>query len=90
MFSGCNSTKEVTGEAFTWKYKNRNMETMHSSKYIGEFNEHFFIKVRSMSLLDKSKWNESYIHTHKNNLSDELRDQLESLNLKFDPKNEAK
>ena len=59
MLSACTETpKHVFGGKFKSKYELGNRQTMHQSKYLGEKDGRFYFRRKSMSLLNKNKWNE--------------------------------
>ena len=59
MLTACTETpKHVSGVKFKSKYELGNRQTMHQSKYLGEKDGRFYLRRKSMSLLNKNKWNE--------------------------------
>ena len=59
MLTSCTETPEhVSGAKFKSEYKLGNRQTMHLSGYLGEKDGRFYLRRKSMSLLNKNKWNE--------------------------------
>ena len=59
MLTSCTETpKHVSGAKFKSEYKLGNRQTMHLSGYLGEKDGRFYLRRKSMSLLNKNKWNE--------------------------------
>jgi len=59
MLTSCTEThKHVSSAKFKSEYKLSNRQTMHQSEYLGEKNGRFYLRRKSMSLLNKNRWNE--------------------------------
>ena len=59
MLTSCTETpKHVSGARFKSEYELGNRQTMHQSEYLGEKDGRFYFSRKSMSLLNKNKWNE--------------------------------
>ena len=59
MLTSCTETpKHVSGAKFKSEYELGNRQTMHQSEYLGEKDGRFYLRRKSMSLLNKNKWNE--------------------------------
>ena len=59
MLTSCTETPEhVSGAKFKSEYELGNRQTMHLSGYLGEKDGRFYLRRKSMSLLNKNKWNE--------------------------------
>ena len=59
MLTSCTETpKHVSGAKFKSEYQLGNRQTMHQSKYLGEKDGRFYLRRKSMSLLNNNKWNE--------------------------------
>ena len=68
FLSGCNEPKQVSGTDFKREYELRNNQTMVSSEYLGEKDGKVFLRRKTMSLVNKDKWNEEIWFTGTNNL----------------------
>jgi hypothetical protein len=68
LLSGCNEPKQVTGTDFKQEYELRNAQTMVSSEFLGEKDGKVFLRRKTMSLVNKKKWNEEIWYTETNNL----------------------
>jgi len=68
LLSGCDEPKEVSGTDFKREYELRNNQTMVSSEYLGEKDGKVFLRRKTMSLVNKNKWNEEIWFTGTNNL----------------------
>ena len=51
-------------------------QTMHQSEYIGEKDGKFYLRRKSMSLLNKRKWNEEIWYTKAEELEPSFLEQL--------------
>jgi len=59
MLTSCTETPEhVSGAKFKSEYELGNRQTMHLSGYLGEKDGRFYLRRKSMSLLNKNIWNE--------------------------------
>ena len=59
MLTSCAETpKHVSGARFKSEYELGSHQTMHLSEYLGEKDGRFYLRRKSMSLLNKNKWNE--------------------------------
>ena len=67
LLCGCNKPTEISGAAFTTMLK-RPPETMRSTQYVGISDGKAVLKVSKMSLVNKSKWNDTYFVTPVDNL----------------------
>ena len=57
--TSCTETpKHVSGEKFKSEYELGSHQTMHLSEYLGEKDGRFYLRRKSMSLLNKNKRNE--------------------------------
>jgi hypothetical protein len=68
FLSGCNEPKQVPGADFKREYELRNSQTMVASEYLGERDGKVFLRRKTMSLVNKKKWNEEIWYTETNNL----------------------
>lgn len=68
LVAGCNAPKQVSGTDFKQEYELRNAQTMVSSEYLGERDGKVFLRRKTMSLINKNKWNEEIWFTGTNNL----------------------
>ena len=68
LLAGCNEPKQVSGTDFKREYELRNAQTMVSSEYLGEKEGKLFLRRKTMSLVNKKKWNEEIWFTETNNL----------------------
>ncbi len=82
LLSGCNEQKQVTGTDFKREYELRNAQTMVSSEYIGEKDGKVFLRRKTMSLVNKKKWNEEIWYTETNNLDATFLEKLKKENPK--------
>jgi hypothetical protein len=74
--TGCNEPKHVTGAEFKREFDLRHAQTMVASEYLGERDGKVFLKRKTMSLVNKKKWNEEVWFTETNNLEWAVLDQL--------------
>jgi hypothetical protein len=68
LLSGCNKPKQVPGTDFKREYELRDAQTMVSSEFLGEKDGKVFLRRKTMSLVNKKKWNEEIWYTETNNL----------------------
>lgn len=68
FLSGCNEPKKVSATDFEREYEMRNAQTMISSEYLGEKDGKVFLRRRTMSLVNRNKWNEEVWFTGTNDL----------------------
>jgi hypothetical protein len=73
---GCDEPKHVSGTEFKREFDLRNAQTMVSSEYLGEKEGNVFLKRKTMSLINKNKWNDEIWFTETNNLDSATLDQL--------------
>ena len=78
LLSGCNEPKQVPGTDFTREYELRNAQTMVSSEYLGEKDGKVFLRRKTMSLVNKKKWNEDIWYTETNNLDAAFMEKLKT------------
>ena len=63
MLTSCTETpKHVSGAKFKSEYELGNRQTMHQSEYLGEKDGRFYLRRKSMSLLNKNIWNEEILY----------------------------
>lgn len=74
--TGCDGSKHVTGPEFQREYELRNTQTMVASEYLGERDGQVFLKRRTMSLVNKARWEEEIWCTETNNLAPAFLSQL--------------
>ena len=73
---GCSSEpKRVSGVEFQECYR-LGTGTMHIYKYIGEKDGKFYLRHKSMSLINKRKWNEKILYTEDSELNPTFLKQL--------------
>jgi len=68
LLAGCNEPKQVSGTDFKREFELRNAQTMVASEYLGEKDGKVFLRRKTMSLVNKKKWNEEIWFTETNNL----------------------
>lgn len=82
LLAGCNKPKQVSGADFKREYELRNAQTMVASEYLGEKDGKVFLRRRTMSLVNKNKWNEEIWFAETGNLDEaflaELRNETPS------------
>jgi hypothetical protein len=77
LLVGCgNEPKHVSGAKFQGEYRMGIHQTMHQSEYIGEKDGKFYLRRKSMSLLNKRKWNEEIWYTKAEELEPSFLEQL--------------
>lgn len=76
VFAGCKTVKVVSGEEFRRIYETRDMNTMHSAKYLGHTDDKVCLSRKTMSLVDQTKWNEELICADISELAPAFRNQL--------------
>jgi len=80
---GCsNEPKRVSGAEFQECYR-LGTGTMHIYKYIGEKDGKFYLQHKSMSLINKRKWNEKILYTEHSELNPAFLEQLRTQSKKF-------
>ena len=88
--TGCNGPKHVTGAEFKREFELRHAQTMVSSEYLGEKDGKVFLKRKTMSLVNKTKWNEEVWFTETNSLERTLLEQLKKQSVSNQPLEEVR
>lgn len=90
FLTGCNEPKQVPGADFKREYELRNSQTMVASEYLGEKDGKVFLRRKTMSLVNKKKWNEEIWYTETNNLDAVFVNQLKQDNPNQAPEDTAR
>ncbi len=80
---GCSSEpKQVSGAAFQ-EYHRLGVSPMHIYEYIGEKNGKFYLRHKSMSLINQRKWNEETLYAEGSELNPTFLEQLRKQSKQF-------
>ena len=80
---GCSSEpKRVSGAEFQ-EYYRLGTSPMHIYEYIGEKDGKFYLRHKSMSLINKRKWNEKILYTEDSELNPTFLEQLRKQSKEF-------
>ena len=83
LLVGCSSEpRQVSGVEFQ-EYYRLGTGTMHIYKYIGEKDGKFYLRHKSMSLINKRKWNEKILYTEDSELNPTFLEQLRKQSKEF-------
>ena len=83
VLAGCSSEpKRVSGAEFQECYR-LGTGTMYIYKYIGEKDGKFYLRHKSMSLINKRKWNEKILYTEDSELNPTFLEQLRKQSKEF-------
>lgn len=73
---GCHGARKVGPKEFSSQYELGNMQTMKQAEYLGMMNSNAYMRVSTMSIISRKKWNKEVIYTPIRELAPELQKKL--------------
>jgi hypothetical protein len=86
LVSGCSGPKRISGPRFQQHYGSiTEAQTMHAVSYLGQRDGRAFIRVESMSTVNRKKWSDRVLYAEIAELDPSFRDSLPKLDFSGRP-----